>query len=498
MAEKVVMLALSPTMETGTIVKWNRQEGEEVATGDVLCEVETDKATMEYESMNDGILLKIVIPERGNAAVGQSIAVVGEKGENISALMEEISLEKQGAGTDAAALQVSEETAGGLPQAGKGAGGARKEEGGALTGVGGSSSVVDEAALSPAAVSEAPFTGRMSGPGASIESSRAKASPLAKKLADQYGVTLSRVQGSGPGGRIIKRDIDMARTASGAAQTEGVSDAVSRGKTAAVQASVAYAPGQAPSGLVPPGHTPSWDIPTGPVPSGQAPVVEEITVSGKRKVIAERLSQSKFSAPHYYLKAVIAVDGLMAARRELNKKRQGDKLTFNAFLVKFVAEALKRHPVVNSSWQGDKIVRFGRADIGIAVAQPDGLITPVLRDCWNRGIAGLDAELKSLVEKARNNKLKPEEYTGATFTISSLGTYGIHEFTAIINPPGSAILAVGQARREPVVDEGDEIQILTNMTVTLSCDHRVIDGATGALFLNNLKEMIENPVFALY
>ncbi len=494
MAEKLLMLALSPTMETGTIVKWNRQEGEEIATGDVLCEVETDKATMEYESMNDGTLLKIIIPEGGNAAIGQSIGVVGEKGEDVSALLEEIALEKKGSGTDAAALQVSKETAGGLPSTGKGYAGARKEEGGALTGVGGSSSVVDEAALPPAAVSEAPFTGRVSGPGASIESSRAKASPLAKKLADQYGIELSRVQGSGPGGRIIKRDVDAARTISSAAQTAGVYGVVSRGGTGAVQATAAYAvPGNVPSGQVPSGQAPSRDIPTGP-----APVAEEIAVSGKRKVIAERLSQSKFGAPHYYLKAVIAVDGLMAARLEINKKRQNDKLTFNAFLVKFVAEALKRHPVVNSSWQGDKIVRFGRADIGIAVAQPDGLITPVLRDCWNRGIAGLDAELKLLIEKARANKLKPDEYTGATFTISSLGTYGIHEFTAIINPPGSAILAVGQARREPVVGVNDGIQIRTNMTVTLSCDHRVIDGAEGALFLNDMKEMIEYPVFALY
>ncbi len=464
MAEKLIMLALSPTMETGTIVKWNKQEGDIVESGDVLCEVETDKATMEYESVNDGTLLKIVVPEGGQAGIGQAIAIVGEKGEDITELLDEIAREvsKQGAAVQPPPL--SEEAARGVTEE-ETAGGIREEKTGHVREAG--RGIGKAPAGSPAAVREAAVSNRTPGEGLPM----VKTSPLARRLADQYGIELAGVRGSGPGGRVIKRDIEAARDASGAFASAGVRGAAS-GPRASEGAAFA--------------------------PTGPAPVAEEIPVSGKRKVIAQRLSQSKFSAPHYYLKAVIEVDGLMAARGELNKKRQNDKLTFNAFLVKFAAQALKRHPVVNSSWQGDKIVRFGRADIGIAVAQPDGLIAPVLRDCWNRGIAELDAELKLLIEKARGNRLKPDEYSGATFTISSLGTYGIHEFTAVINPPGSAILAVGQARREPVAGEDDEIRIRTNMTVTLSCDHRVIDGAEGALFLTDLKEMIENPVFALY
>ncbi|MCK4925695.1 MAG: 2-oxo acid dehydrogenase subunit E2, partial [Spirochaetes bacterium] len=185
------------------------------------------------------------------------------------------------------------------------------------------------------------------------------------------------------------------------------------------------------------------------------------------------------------------------ARKELNR-RVPEKVSFNAFLIKFVAEALHRHPMVNAGWEGDHILQYGRADIGLAVAQPDGLITPIVRDCWNRGILSIDAELKVLIEKTKNNKLKLEEFTGATFTITNLGSYGIHDFTAVINPPGSAILAVGEARREPVVGDDDEIEIRTNTVLSLSCDHRVIDGAEGALFMQDLRGMMENPIQVLY
>jgi pyruvate dehydrogenase E2 component (dihydrolipoamide acetyltransferase) len=224
---------------------------------------------------------------------------------------------------------------------------------------------------------------------------------------------------------------------------------------------------------------------------------QKIALSGKRKVIAQRLSQSKFSAPHYYLRSIVAMDALIEARKELNKGVP-EKVSFNAFLIKFVAEALRRHPMVNAGWQGDHILQYSRADIGLAVAQPDGLITPIVRDCWNRGILSIDAELKGLIDKAINNKLKPEEFTGATFTITNLGSYGIHDFTAVINPPGAAILAVGEARREPVVGDDDEIEIRTNTVLSLSCDHRVIDGAEGALFMQDLRGMMENPIQVLY
>jgi pyruvate dehydrogenase E2 component (dihydrolipoamide acetyltransferase) len=211
-----------------------------------------------------------------------------------------------------------------------------------------------------------------------------------------------------------------------------------------------------------------------------------------RRTIAARLSQSMFSAPHYYLTAAIGMDALLTARKELNEGRNR-KLSLNAFLIKLTAEALKRHPRLNASWSGDSIRLFARADIGLAVALEDGLITPVVRDCSSKGIEAIDAELADLVERARAGKLKPEEYAGAGFTISNLGSYGIEEFTAVINPPGSAILAVGAVMREPIAGPGDVIAVQSRMRATLSCDHRVIDGAVGAAFLDALRGMIENP-----
>ena len=224
---------------------------------------------------------------------------------------------------------------------------------------------------------------------------------------------------------------------------------------------------------------------------------EEIKVTGKRRVIAQRLSDSKYSAPHYYLRTIVSVDHLVTARQKLNKGLD-ENVSFNAFFMKLSAEALKRHRMVNASWNTDTIIRFGSADIGLAVAQPDGLITPIVRDCWNKGIVEIDNELKVLIDKALNNRLKPEEYDGATFTVTNLGSFGINEFTAIINPPGSAILAIGEMRREPVVGDDDQITIQTNMNLTLSCDHRVVDGAVGALFMKDLKDMMENPIRILY
>jgi pyruvate dehydrogenase E2 component (dihydrolipoamide acetyltransferase) len=275
------------------------------------------------------------------------------------------------------------------------------------------------------------------------------------------------VSGSGPEGRIVKRDLERLKEAD------------------------TYA---APSGAA--GTTGPMLQPVFSGPAAEMPV-EEIPLSGKRRVIAQRLSESKFSAPHYYLRSIVTMDHIISARKELNRKTS-EKVSFNAYIMKFVAEALRRHPQVNSGWGGNKVMRFGRADIGLAVAQPDGLITPIVRDCWNRTILSIETELRELIDRARNNKLKPEEYTGATFTISNLGSYGIHDFTAVINPPGAAILAVGEARREPVVVEGDVIEVLTNMVISLSCDHRVIDGAEGALFLRDLRDMMENPIQALY
>jgi pyruvate dehydrogenase E2 component (dihydrolipoamide acetyltransferase) len=296
-----------------------------------------------------------------------------------------------------------------------------------------------------------------------------RASPLARKLAENSELSIEGITGTGPEGRIIKADVEKAIAASEQPAAKAV-----KPTPAAVSASV-------PAGVQP----------------QAAPGDVSIPVSGKRRVIAQRLSESKFSAPHYYLKVRVEVDGMLASRKRLNEKA-ATKISINSFLIKFAAEALKRHPVVNSSWATDSIIQHGSIDIGLAVAQEDGLITPIIRNCGNKGLVQIEKDLQDLIEKARSNSLKPNEYTGATFTISSLGSYGIEEFTAVINPPGSAILAVGEFRKDTVVLPDDSIEIRTLMNLTLSCDHRVIDGAVGAEFLTDLRQMIEDPVRVLY
>jgi pyruvate dehydrogenase E2 component (dihydrolipoamide acetyltransferase) len=451
MAEQVLMLALSPTMEEGTIVTWHKKEGDSVAQSDVICEVETDKATMEYESVNEGTLLKILVPEGGQARVGEPIAVVGEQGEDISALLEEAESKARKGGDGAKTAEPAAQPAG-AP-----AGGDRAEAGGGAA---------PEPPAATATAAEAAAAGEV------------KASPLARKMAGEQGIDLRTLRGSGPAGRIVKRDIEKALR--GAAAT---------GRAAAVGGAAAIGGAAAPA-FVPAG--------AGTTADGRD---RRIPVSGKRKIIAQRLSESKFSAPHYYLRIDVEAGAMMAARQRLNArlpKEPGGKVSPNAFLLKFVAETLKRYPAVNSSWQGDEILRFGKIDIGLAVAQEDGLITPVVRNCGAKGIVQIDRELKVLVDKARDNKLTPEEYNGATFTVSSLGTTGILEFTAIINPPGSAILAVGRIHKAPVVQENGSLGVGTRMMLTLSCDHRVVDGAVGAAFLSDLKALIEYPVDMLF
>lgn len=415
MAIKLMMLALSPTMEVGTIAKWNVKEGDEIANGDVICDVETDKATMDYEAMDDGTLLKIVLPEGGQAKVGDTIAIIGEKGEDISELLS--SVESSPAPVKKTEVVESKE---------------------------------EKATPQVAPKSEGPS----SSPGKIL------ASPLARKLAGEHGLDIRMISGSGPGGRVVKRDIESALAGGGAKAVSSFA-----GSSTPVQA----------------------------LESDKV-----IPVSQKRAIIASRLAESKYSAPHYYLKLSIRMDEMLAARQRLNSELKDNKISVNAFLIKFAAEALKRHVQVNSTWNGDHILRHGSIDIGLAVAQEDGLITPVVRNCGHKGIVEIEADLKDLIDKALSNRLQPEEYSGATFTISNLGSFGIEEFTAIINPPGSAIMAVGQTARTPVVVEGDDIEIQSLMKVTLSCDHRIVDGAIGARFLKEMKEMMENPIRTLY
>jgi len=469
MAEQVLMLALSPTMEEGTIVTWHKKEGDSVAQSDIICEVETDKATMEYESVTEGTLLKILVSEGGQAKVGDPIAVIGESGEDISSLVQAAkAAPAEAAAEKPAAEQKAEPAAGAEPAK------AASEKAAVETAE--AAQARDKPAAAPSA--GAPVSGAQAEGVPSMGG--IKASPLARKMASEQGIDLRAVRGSGPGGRIVKRDMEKA-----------LRQAASYGpaRAAAPQAGAA---GGATPGF---GGTPPM---AGPTASGKD---EQIKVSGKRKIIAQRLSESKYSAPHYYLRIDVDAGAMMAARARLGArlpKEAGGKVSPNAFLIKFVAETLKRYPAVNASWQGDTILQFGKIDIALAVAQEDGLITPVVRDCGSKGIVQIDRELKILIDKALAGKLAPEEYSGATFTISSLGTSGILEFTAIINPPGSAILAVGRIHKAPVAEEDGSIGVRSQMMLTLSCDHRVIDGAVGAAFLSDLKATIEYPIDHLY
>lgn len=427
MAENILMLALSPTMETGQIVKWHKKVGDKVSSGDVICEVETDKAVMEYESIQEGILLKILVPEGGSASVGEPIGIIGEAGEKL-----------QDSSAEPPASKPSE------PQ-----------------------SVEKPVELTPARPVQVKLPVIEPTVPAQREEGVIHASPLARKLAGEKGIDLSSISGSGPGGRIIKRDVE---------QFQGEKSPVPAGAASK----------------------------TPPAPPVQPPVVEKpaqgvthnIPLTGKRRITAERLSESKFTAPHYYLRIAVRMDELMKARERANS-RLPEKISLNAFIMKFTAETLKSHPMVNSSWNGDAITLFGNIDLGLAVSVSDGLIVPVVRDCGGKGIIGIDRELQDLIPRARSGGLKPEEYKGATFTISNLGNYGIEEFTAIINPPGSAILALGAIQKEPFVEDNDTITIRKIMKMTLSCDHRVIDGAAGAAFMRDLKDLIEYPLNAM-
>ena len=435
MAEKVVMTALSPTMEEGTIVAWRKKEGDTVSSGEVLCEVETDKATMDYEATQEGVLLKIVRGDGSSSSVGQTIAILGEKGEDVSAMVKEAQSEESSSGGDKSVAD--------KPDAGE------AETSDAETGATSGSSA--KGAADPGGDSAG---GESTGKEPS-DAGTVKSSPLARKIAADRGIDIGQVSGSGPGGRVVKADVESFSPR-----------AASPAKSSAPRASAA----------------------------GED---QKIPVSGKRAVIARRLAESKFSAPHYYLKSSVTMDGAMAARAQLNKELP-EKAGFNAFLMKFVAEALKRHPGVNAGWQGDHLMQYGSIDIGLAVDVGNGLITPIVRNCGNKGVVAIDDELKVLIKKAGDGKLSPDEYTGATFTISNLGSFGIEEFTAIINPPGAAILAVGSIAKSVVVNEQDEIDVAQVMKMTLSCDHRVIDGAAGGRFLFELKQIIENPVRVLF
>ncbi len=419
MATKVHMEALSPTMEEGQLVRWHKSEGDEVSNGEVLAEIETDKATMELVARGDGVLRKILLPEGGTAEVGAVIAVIGGADEDIS----DVAGDSAAAAAPAAAPADEEKKS-------ETAGKARAFE-------------------APAA--PAP-EGAEASPVRVPEGGRVKASPLARRLADDLGVDLERVEGSGPAGRIVKRDVEAAK-----------------------QAGLAAAP--APVGWTP-----------------DEAEYEDVPLSQLRKTIAKRLVQSIGPVPHFFLTVDVDMARVQEARRSINAMLEpsGEKVSLNDILLKAVAAALRQHPECNAQWGDGYVRRFNAVHLGVAVAIDEGLITPVVRNAHVKGIARIAREVRELAGRARDKKLTPEEYTGSTFSVSNLGMFGIHEFTAIINPPEAGILAVGGIEDTPVVMDG-EVVVRPRMRMTMSCDHRVIDGAQGARFLATLKAMLEEP-----
>ena len=443
MATKVHMEALSPTMEEGQVVRWLKEVGDEVAQGDILAEIETDKATMELVARGEGVLREVFVGEGAAAPVGDVIAIVAGADEDIAALT--------GA---AGAASTPAPTGPGRGDAGAAAAAAAPAGGGGAE---------------PAGEADAP---RPAG--------RIKASPVARRLAGQIGVELAAVQGSGPGGRVIKRDIEAAAARASEAAAAPIA---AQPAPAAVQPAAAAAAAAAPDYESPP--TSGEDF-------------EDVPLSQMRKTVARRLTESLGPVPHFFLTVDVHAERLLKARARINEvlAAEGRKASLNDLVIKAAAGALVRHPECNAWWQGDSIRRFNRAHIGVAVAVPDGLITPVIRDAHVKGLGQISAEVRELAGRAREKRLQPHEYTGSTFSISNLGMFGIDEFTAVINPPEAGILAVGAVQERPVA-AGGAVVAQPRMRITMSCDHRVIDGAQGARFLATVKAFLEEPAAIL-
>ncbi len=422
MAEIVYMPKLSDTMTEGVVAAWNKKVGEDVTEGEILAEIETDKATMEFESFYDGVLLHIGVETGSAAPVNSVLAVIGEKDEDIAEI-----LKNAGSGESAAKAPAPKEE--------------KKAD----------APLADAKPEPIEAVPPSPASKPSNSPSSN---EKIFASPLAKKLANEKGIDLNTLQGSGDNGRIIKRDIDHYIPFTPSAPAAQFSSA----------------------------------------PAGTESYRDE-TVSQMRKTIARRLADSKFTAPHFYLTLDIDMDNAIAARKAMNAM-EGVKVSFNDMVVKSVAHSLKKNPNVNSAWMGDFIRRNDHVHIGVAVAVEDGLLVPVVKFADTKGLMQISAEVKDFAQKAKDKKLQPSDWEGNTFTISNLGMFGIESFTAIVNPPDSCILAIGGIKQVPVVKDGALVPGNV-MKVTLSCDHRVVDGATGSAFLQDFKQFLENPVSML-
>ncbi|MFW8634291.1 pyruvate dehydrogenase complex dihydrolipoamide acetyltransferase [Cribrihabitans pelagius] len=447
MPTEILMPALSPTMEEGTLAKWLVKEGDTVSSGDLLAEIETDKATMEFEAVDEGTVGKILIGEGTEGVkVNTPIAVLLEDGESA----DDIDTSGASGGEAAPAADAGKEAA---PDGGSEAPAAAKGNGKA------------EVKPAPAAPEAA-------------DGSRIFASPLARRIAADKGLDLSQLKGSGPKGRIVKADVESAKP-------QAAKDAAPKGEAA-----------KAPAAAAAPSAGPSADQ-VARMYEGRT--FEEVKLDGMRKTIAARLTEAKQQVPHFYLRRDIQLDALLKFRGDLNKQLDGRgvKLSVNDFIIKACALALQSVPDANAVWAGDRVLKMQASDVAVAVAIEGGLFTPVLQDAEMKSLSALSAEMKDLAARARDRKLAPHEYQGGSFAISNLGMFGIDNFDAVINPPHGAILAVGAGVKKPIVGKDGELAVATVMSVTLSVDHRVIDGALGAQLLTSIKDNLENPMVML-
>jgi len=431
------MPALSPTMEEGTLAKWLVKEGDKVASGDILAEIETDKATMEFEAVDEGTVAKILVPEGSEGVkVGAPIAILAGEGEDAS---------------KAASAAPKADTAAPAPP--KAPQAPKPDE-------------TPKAPSAPAAVETPPAPSAPAAPRS--EGERIKASPLARRLAQAQNIDLSSLKGSGPGGRIVRADIDAA-----AGKAPAAAPAAAPGVPAPALATHLVMPG----------------------PMEQAIPHEAVKLSNIRKTIARRLTEAKQQVPHIYLTVDIQLDALLKLRGELNKglEARGVKLSVNDLLIKALAQALIEVPECNVAFAGDQMLKYSRADISVAVSVPAGLITPIIVDAGSKSVSAISAEMKDLAARARDGKLQPTEYQGGTASISNMGMFGIKNFEAVINPPQGMIMAIGAGEKRPYVIN-DSLQIATVMSATGSFDHRAIDGADGAKLMQALKRLVENPL----
>lgn len=457
MAEIIEMPKLSDTMSTGTLIKWLKQEGDEVAAGDMIAEVETDKATMEVENFEEGVMLKHYAKEGASVEVGKPICAVGEKGEEAPSVPEP---EPEKSEPEQKSDKKEEESSGAEKS---------EENVDSADKPAESEPSPEKDSAKPESKEEAPADSDAPPPPTDDSGNRIKASPLARKIAQEKGVDLSTVEGTGPGGRIVKADVEKTAAEGSDKKKEATSSA--------------------------PATT-----------AAPATALEEKTekVSNMRASIAKALVKSKQESPHFYLQIEVDSLPLIELRKQLNDKlanlsseQGGIKFTVNDLILKASAEAVRRQPSINRSWHGDTIKQHGVVDLAFGVAIEEGLITPVIRNATSKGLREISVEARELIEKARNRRLKPDEMTNSTLTVTNLGMYGITDFYGIINPPNAAILSVGTTVKTPVVNDKDEFEIGYRMKIGLSGDHRVIDGAVGAQYLAALKEILESPALML-